>query len=179
MEKIKNIINNYFDRDFFWKHYENGSPKLIGIYKRSDKFEQENPDLVNKILDKFHADFPQYQIKRFRPFIKEDRGINFEVRIGTSEVYVIWVSIFNFFLAWKLGNEIPFTSKTYIEQGESNIIDCIYTMVVTPFIDVEWLPREIAYKEIEEFNGANYSGYLEDDEIFNEPIFIVDTLART
>ncbi|WP_312363668.1 hypothetical protein, partial [Sphingobacterium sp.] len=68
---------------------------------------------------------------------------------------------------------------TYIEQGESNSIDCIYTMVIMPFIDLEWLPREIAYKEIEEFNGANYSGYLEDDEIFDEPIFIVDTLART
>jgi hypothetical protein len=179
MEKIKNIINNYFDRDFFWRYYENGSPKLIDIYKRSDEFEQENPDLVNRILGKFHSNFPQYQIKRFRPFIKEDRGINFEVRIDASEVYVIWVSVFDFFLAWKLGNEIPFTSKTYIEQGELNIIDSIYSMVIVPIIDVEWLPRETAYEEIDEFNGAKYSGYLEDDEIFNETVFVVDAIVRT
>ena len=201
MNKIKDIINNYFDRDFFWKDFENGSPKLVDIYKKSDEFEKDNPDLVEKILNVFQKEFPLNQISRVSPFVNEDRGLNFKILINESEKYFVSISIFGYFLACKLGEEIPislktyddqgpdeftvmrlkeapFSPKTYIEQGDSELIDRVYTQVILPSIQVEWLPRLKAYEEIKEFNGGNDPRFTEEDEVFDEPIYVVNALIR-
>lgn len=177
MNKFKTIIDEYFDWDFFWRPAISSKQSQLDEY--GERFLAYHPDLYQKVMTDFRSKFPQAEILGFSPFPVEDRCLSFEIKSNAEGNFVICISIFNYFLVWKLYDGVPYTPESYIETGDSELIDKVYQLVIKPNVEVEWLHTDEAFMEVKKLNYASSLGpFKDEEEDFDTPIFLANLLTR-
>jgi hypothetical protein len=174
MNRFEKIIDEYFDWDFFWMPQ---SSKTDKVEQKGRDFLANYPDLSKKIIVDLKSNFPDIKFSIFSPFPVEDRCICFEVNSSDQGIFVICISVFEYFLVWKLYDGDPYTADTYIESGASKLIDNIYQIAIKPNINAEWLSKDEAFLEVRKLNYAE-GPYKEEEEDFDTPIYLANLLTR-
>lgn len=150
MKEVKNIIDNYFDWDFFWSEHSN---KRILVEQRAEVFLKDYPDLLNRIMENFKENFTDWSISHTNYFIPKDRCLFFTISNQSgNESYLFGVSIFEFFFIVdknreKLSNSCD--TINFIDEGNSPICDLVHDIALKGYSKkFKWLPADVLNLEI-------------------------------
>lgn len=172
--KDKEVIE-YFDWNYFWLPEK--SNKQINLDKKSDLFQKKYPNVVNEVIELFNDHFVDWEISNTTTFIKEDRGVMFEVNIN-GVFFFIALSIFNYFIVREIKGKPSEYFYHFIDKNENEKINAIYDFVIKELYsnDFTWETRETLNSEIKDLNLGCHK--LMKESGVNSPIYFSKLLFR-